>query len=150
MTSNNAMQDILREKLSAYDFPYDTASLFADLSNQMQTELNLIISNYHIGEPLVYYSQTTEGWVLLTSNAILINECTKVHIVSFESFVSINSDPDERLAFDTTYKFELSNWVVKDKFDNAYLISIDKGKIYYSFYHVLIKILRTQGYLKGH
>ena len=43
-------------------------------------------------------------------------------------------------------KFELTTWIIGFRDGTSIEIKLEKGKAYYSFYHILQKLLRTKGY----
>lgn len=150
MINDLKLLEIVKEKLSAYNFPYSNASMFMDLKIERRHELLSIIDKYSIGVPLVFYSQTSGGWIIIGTNSLVINNWNEINILNFENIRNVRSDPKEKeikINSNESFKFELSNWIIEDSSGKSYLISIDKGEIWNSFYHVLVKIVKTKGYL---
>jgi len=147
MTNDELFEEV-KAKVASYDFPLPTSKLFIDLDHSDQLKYNELLSGLDIGSPLLFYLQKDKGWVTIGTKRIAIHDGLKTDTVELDKVVSIKPDADEkakrRNEFED-YKFELSNWLLVDPNGNEYKIRIEKGKTYYSFYHVLQKILRLKG-----
>lgn len=151
MSTDNQLENIIFEKLIQFNFPYPSASLFKDLNDEAKADLDNVFIENNIQDPLVFYSQVHNGWIVISYNGIVINRDNQIQFINFDKISSINSDRNERLAknnLNTTLTFEPNNWIIKDKYNNEYLISIHNGLVWSSFYHLVQKILREKGYWK--
>jgi hypothetical protein len=151
MSIDNRLDNFISEKLSQFNFPHPSASLFGDLNVEIKADINNTFIENNIQNPLVFYSQLHSGWIVIASNGIIINSNNQIQSINFDKILSIQSDRNERLNKNnpnSTLTYELNNWIIKDKDNNEYLISIHSGLVWSSFYHLLQKILREKGYWK--
>jgi hypothetical protein len=141
--------NIISQKLNEFDFPYPTASLYKDLCFDKKRSIDNILQTLNIDNPIVFYSLINGDWLVITSSKVVIQNDRLTKIIGFDEIIRIKSDRNERFnesKSSLALAFDLRNWIIVDKNNDEYLISIEKGKIWGSFFHLMQKILRHKGY----
>ncbi|WP_299227721.1 hypothetical protein [uncultured Psychroserpens sp.] len=141
------LTNILKEKSKEYNFPLLNAKLYSQLTENEKLNVNFITQKLETDKAELIYNSEKISPIIITQNHIIISE-RKIDLAQIE-YLKTNSSEQKlvRENFDKMLaKFELTKWNIGLQNGENIEIELKKGKTYYSFYHIMQKLLRTKQY----
>jgi len=144
---NSRLRNILIEKSKEYKFPLHSARLYSQLTETEKVKVNFITDNIGTEKAELIYNPENASQVIITLNHLITKE-NKIHLSQIINLrTNEYEQKDVKEKFDRmVYKFELTKWVIGLRNGSSIEIELKKGRAYYSFYHILQKLLRAKGY----
>lgn len=144
---DSKLRNIIIEKSKEYEFPLLGAKLYSQLTESEKVKVDSITDNIGIEKAELIYNPENESQVIITQNQLI----TKENKILLSQIKNLRTNKSEQKSvkenFDRMiYKFELTKWVIELRDGTSIEIKLEKGKAYYSFYHILQKLLRTKDY----
>ena len=141
-----ALANIINDKSKQFNFPLPQAKLYIQLTDNEKSNIDDIVKKYSLELPYIIYNIDKPNPILITKNYLIKFTDNDYLILRLADITGLNSDEQERFFTKQNhprnlYKFELTKWIVEINNKTKVEVELEKGEAYYSFYHILKKIL---------
>ena len=144
---NTKLSYIIKEKSKEYDFPLLNAKLYSQLTELEKMKVDYKTNSIRAEQAELIYNFEKKTQIIVTQNDII----TDKKKICLSQIVNIAIDKTEKKNAQENfgpmfYKFELTKWIIELRDEKNIELGFEKGKAFYSFYHILQKILRIKKY----
>ncbi|MEX6690871.1 hypothetical protein QTN47_25405 [Danxiaibacter flavus] len=140
--------DRLTWKAKRYNLPTSSSFFYNDLSPDVQQYLKIYTDEATCGQPVLFFTKSTNEWTLVCSRQIICNDNKQVFRINiqdidkFKPTVFNNASTGQVIDIKENRKSEWHQVTVVDKQNNSYILHADKGNDLFALWNILLMAAR--------